>query len=190
MKSEFYREVRAKFRNTVHHVFYNNTAGTWYDFNLRTGLHNTGFYPSITVPLFTGCYNTLNQGKSERLFSLMKSLGVFEYPGGIPTSMVTDSEEQWDFPNGFSPLNHMVVEGLRKSQNAQMQDAGYRLAHRWLSGNFKVWKETNHMWEKYNVIGDYPRPGSGGEYDVQDGFGWTNGAILDLLVTYSDRLRT
>lgn len=190
VKSEFYREVRAKFRNTVHHVFYNNTAGTWYDFNLRTGLHNTGFYPSITVPLFTGCYNTLNQGKSERLFSLMKSLGVFEYPGGIPTSMVTDSEEQWDFPNGFSPLNHMVVEGLRKSQNAQMQDAGYRLAHRWLSGNFKVWKETNHMWEKYNVIGDYPRPGSGGEYDVQDGFGWTNGAILDLLVTYSDRLRT
>ncbi|VDP02357.1 unnamed protein product [Heligmosomoides polygyrus] len=53
----------------------------------------------------------------------IQSLGVFEYPGGIPTSMVTDSEEQWDFPNGFSPLNHMVVEGLRKSQNAQMQDA-------------------------------------------------------------------
>ncbi|WKY10032.1 hypothetical protein Q1695_002409 [Nippostrongylus brasiliensis] len=189
VKSEFYREVRAKFRNTVHKVFYNHTAGTWYDFNLRTGTHNTGFYPSITVPLFTGCYNSLNQGKSERLFLLMKDLGVFDFPGGIPTSMVKDSEEQWDFPNGFSPLNHMVVEGLRKSQNAQMQDAGYRLARKWLAGNFKVWKETNHMWEKYNVIGDYPRPGSGGEYDVQDGFGWTNGAILDLLVTYNDRLR-
>ncbi|KHJ84613.1 hypothetical protein OESDEN_15671 [Oesophagostomum dentatum] len=53
----------------------------------------------------------------------MKSIGVFDYPGGIPTSMITDSEEQWDFPNGFSPLNHMVVEGLRKSHNAQMQDA-------------------------------------------------------------------
>ncbi|VDL73542.1 unnamed protein product [Nippostrongylus brasiliensis] len=148
VKSEFYREVRAKFRNTVHKVFYNHTAGTWYDFNLRTGAHNTGFYPSITVPLFTGCYNSLNQGKSERLFLLMKDLGVFDFPGGIPTSMVKDSEEQWDFPNGFSPLNHMVVEGLRKSQNAQMQDAGYRLARKWLAGNFKVWKETNHMWEK------------------------------------------
>ncbi|PIO71089.1 hypothetical protein TELCIR_07022 [Teladorsagia circumcincta] len=42
---------------------------------------------------------------------------------------------------------------------------------------------------QYNVIGDYPRPGHGGEYDVQDGFGWTNGVILDLLVTYNDRLR-
>ncbi|KAK6014715.1 hypothetical protein OSTOST_13636, partial [Ostertagia ostertagi] len=93
-----------------------------YDFNLRTGAHSTEFYPSITVPLFTGCYNSLNQGKSERLFSLMKKLGVLEYPGGVPTSMIRDSEEQWDFPNGFSPLNHMIVEGLRKSQNAQMQD--------------------------------------------------------------------
>ncbi|EYC31570.1 hypothetical protein Y032_0004g2221 [Ancylostoma ceylanicum] len=187
-KSEFYRETRARFRYTVHKVFYNSTAGSWFDFNLRTGSHNMAFYPSITVPLFTGCYNSLNQGKSERLFTLMKDIGVFDYPGGIPTSMITDSEEQWDFPNGFSPLNHMVVEGLRKSQNAQMQDAGYRLARKWIMGNFKVWKETNHMWEKYNVIGDYPRPGSGGEYDVQDGFGWTNGAILDLLVTYNHRL--
>ncbi|VDK51757.1 unnamed protein product [Cylicostephanus goldi] len=135
VKSEFYRERRAKFRKTVHKVFYNQTAGSWFDFNTRTGLHNQAFYPSIAVPLFTGCYNTLNQGKSERLFTLMKveslcrpifvrfqHIGVFEYPGGIPTSMVTSSEEQWDFPNGFSPMNHMIVEGLRKSHNAQMQD--------------------------------------------------------------------
>lgn len=26
-----------------------------------------------------------------------------------------------------------------------------------------------------------------GEYDVQAGFGWTNGVILDLLATYGDR---
>ncbi|CCA65634.1 Trehalase [Caenorhabditis elegans] len=55
-------------------------------------------------------------------------------------------------------------------------------------GNFRVFYETGHMWEKYNVIGSYPQPGSGGEYDVQDGFGWSNGAILDLLLTYNDRL--
>ncbi|RCN43155.1 hypothetical protein ANCCAN_10842 [Ancylostoma caninum] len=157
MKSEFYRETRARFRYTVHKVFYNSTAGSWFDFNLRTGSHNMAFYPSITVPLFTGCYNTLNQGKSERLFTLMKDIGVFDYPGGIPTSMITDSEEQWDFPNGFSPLNHMVVEGLRKSQNAQMQDAGYRLARKWIMGNFKVWKETNHMWEKVRAIAVFLR---------------------------------
>ncbi|KHN71699.1 Trehalase, partial [Toxocara canis] len=40
----------------------------------------------------------------------------------------------------------------------------------------------------YNVIGHYARPGAGGEYEVQDGFGWTNGVVLDLLTTYNDRL--
>ncbi len=32
------------------------------------------------------------------------------------------------------------------------------------------------------------KPGRGGEYDVQSGFGWTNGVILDLLHTYGERL--
>lgn len=48
-------------------------------------------------------------------------MGAFSYPGGLPTSLAVNSNEQWDFPNGFGPLNHMVIEGLRKSENAQMQ---------------------------------------------------------------------
>lgn len=30
--------------------------------------------------------------------------------------------------------------------------------------------------------------GGGGEYEVQEGFGWTNGVILDLLLTYGPDL--
>ena len=41
---------------------------------------------------------------------------------------------------------------------------------------------------QYDVVGSIPQPGKGGEYEVQDGFGLTNGAILDLLVTYADRI--
>ena len=29
-------------------------------------------------------------------------------------------------------------------------------------------------------------PGGGGEYEVQEGFGWTNGVTLDLLARYPD----
>lgn len=39
-------------------------------------------------------------------------------------------------------------------------------------------------WEKYDVRYDDGRPGSGGEYPVQQGFGWTNGALLDLIYKY------
>lgn len=42
------------------------------------------------------------------------------------------------------------------------------------------------MWEKYDVRYDDGRPGQGGEYKVQEGFGWTNGAVLDLMLIYAD----
>lgn len=32
--------------------------------------------------------------------------------------------------------------------------------------------------------------GGGGEYDIQVGFGWTNGVILELLAEYGNRLST
>jgi alpha,alpha-trehalase len=30
--------------------------------------------------------------------------------------------------------------------------------------------------------------GGGGEYEIQEGFGWTNGVIMELLDKYGDRL--
>lgn len=41
---------------------------------------------------------------------------------------------------------------------------------------------------QYNVSDTTYQPGGGGEYDVQTGFGWSNGAVLDLLRTYGARL--
>lgn len=43
------------------------------------------------------------------------------------------------------------------------------------------------MFEKYDVtsIGSH---GGGGEYTVQDGFGWTNGVALRFIAEYADTL--
>jgi len=54
--------------------------------------------------------------QSERIFRTMETAGVFKEPGGIPTSMI-NSHQQWDYPNGWPPLNHMIIEGLRRSDN-------------------------------------------------------------------------
>jgi len=43
------------------------------------------------------------------------------------------------------------------------------------------------MFEKYDAT-DILRVGSGGEYDVQLGFGWTNGVVLDLLDKFGEKL--
>ena len=31
--------------------------------------------------------------------------------------------------------------------------------------------------------------GGGGEYDVPTGFGWTNGVVIDFMVTFGDEVR-
>jgi len=117
----------------------------------------------------------------------MNLTGVLSYSGGIPTSKI-NTGQQWDFPNGWPPLNHMIIEGFRKSSNPFMQEAGYQLAAKWVAGNYKVYAATGHMYEKYDVRLGNIKPGGGGEYVVQTGFGWTNGVILDLLYIYGDRM--
>uniref|UniRef100_A0A914YEY7 Trehalase n=1 Tax=Panagrolaimus superbus TaxID=310955 RepID=A0A914YEY7_9BILA len=103
--------------------------------------------------------------------------------------MTKYANEQWDFPNGWGNLNHMIVEGFRNSKSNKSQaTAAFKIARKWINGNYKVFKATGSMWEKYDITGSYPSPGVGGEYKVQDGFGLTNGAILDLLITYKDEM--
>ena len=43
------------------------------------------------------------------------------------------------------------------------------------------------MFEKFS-ISDIDSAGRGGEYTVQAGFGWTNGAALCVASTYGDKL--
>ncbi|VDK80840.1 unnamed protein product [Litomosoides sigmodontis] len=189
LKSKTFRERREILRQAMLQIFYNSTEGAWFDYNLRTKSHNVNFYASMVVPLFGECYQPLNLFMSQKIVNYMEKMGVFNYPGGVPTSLTKNTNQQWDFPNGWSPINHMIIEGMRKSSNPVVQEQAYRLAKKWVLGNFRVFKETGHMWEKYDINGSVPQPGGGGEYFVQDGFGWSNGVILDLLTTYYDRMR-
>jgi len=46
-----------------------------------------------------------------------------------------------------------------------------------------VFNSTGKLMEKYNVVDTNIKAG-GGEYPLQDGFGWTNGVLLNLLDHY------
>lgn len=35
----------------------------------------------------------------------------------IYCSLMKGTNQQWDYPNGWAPINHMIIEGLRKSNN-------------------------------------------------------------------------
>src|SRR5262249_36505264 len=95
-------------------------------------------------------------------------------PHGLLTTTVV-SGQQWDAPNGWAPLQWMAVEGLRRYGDEALART---IAARWIGSVHRVWCATGRLLEKYDVQVD--RPGGGGEYPTQDGFGWTNASVLAL----------
>ncbi len=100
----------------------------------------------------------------------------FLMAGGV-VSTLTDNGQQWDYPNGWAPLQWMTIEGLRHYEQTALANT---IKDRWINLNNKVYKNTGKLVEKYNVV-DMTLEAGGGEYPVQDGFGWTNGVLLKLI---------
>jgi alpha,alpha-trehalase len=96
--------------------------------------------------------------------------------GGLVTTL-TDTDQQWDSPNGWAPLQWIGYKGL---QNYKYTRTASKVASNWIKANEKVYRNTGKMVEKYNVIDQSDQAG-GGEYPLQDGFGWSNGVLLRLL---------
>jgi alpha,alpha-trehalase len=100
-------------------------------------------------------------------------------PGGI-VATPSNTGQQWDAPNGWAPLQWIAVAGLKSFGRDRLAEA---IACRWMANVARVYRETGKLVEKYDVIAT-DRPGGGGEYPTQDGFGWTNGVMLKLMALY------
>ena len=100
--------------------------------------------------------------------------------GGLRTTTVTTGQ-QWDVPNGWAPLQWIAIEGLDAYGEAELART---IAERWVMTVETAYRETGKMLEKYDV--EDLRPGGGGEYPLQDGFGWTNGVTRALLAKYPE----
>ena len=96
--------------------------------------------------------------------------------GGLITT-TNHTGQQWDAPNGWAPLQYMAIKGLR---NYGFNKLANEIKNRWLDLNKRVFRNTKKMFEKYDVE-DTSLYAGGGEYPLQDGFGWTNGIAISLM---------
>ncbi len=96
--------------------------------------------------------------------------------GGLLTTQ-RDTGQQWDAPNGWAPLQWVAVDGL---QQYGQQALARTLGVRFLRTVQSVYDRDGKLVEKYVVDGS-ASGGGGGEYPLQDGFGWSNGVTLALL---------
>ena len=99
--------------------------------------------------------------------------------GGLITTNI-DTGQQWDAPNGWAPLQWIAVAGLDAYGEKPLAE---EIACRWTVNVARAYRESGKLVEKYDVV-NTGRPGGGGEYPTQDGFGWTNGVTRKLLAIY------
>jgi alpha,alpha-trehalase len=103
----------------------------------------------------------------------------FLQSGGLVTTLNTNGQ-QWDSPNAWAPLQYMAIYSLINYHQSRLAKD---IAMAWIKTNIRAFKKTGKLMEKYNVVDTHTKAG-GGEYNLQDGFGWTNGVLLNLMDYY------
>ncbi len=165
-------EARAKNRKRLlRNLFFDDASGLFMDVSLPH-FEVTGTKSIATAyPLFFGI------ATKEQAARVAKGIQQdFLKAGGWVTSNY-ETGHQWDSPIGWAPMQWITYCGLERYG---FHDEAREGATRWIEDNIAVYKEHGCFLEKYNVISS-GLAGSGGEYEVQEGFGWTNAVLLRLM---------
>ncbi len=149
---------------------WNEAAGFFNDYDLETGQPHPALTLAGVTPLF---FELATPEQAARVHEELRR--EFLQAGGWVTTLA-QTGQQWDWPNGWAPLQWMTFRGLQRYGFTETADEGRR---RWLELNERVFRVTGKLMEKYNVVTADLTAG-GGEYPNQDGFGWTNGVYLAL----------
>jgi len=172
--TEKFKRLASARKQAIHRYCWNEPAGYYFDYDWGSKQQKTVISLAGIAPLFFGIAEREQAEKTKRVIKevLLKEGGVVSSPH------ITG--QQWDAPNGWAPLQWMTITGL---ENYDLAELAAEIARRWIRLNIRVFNRTGKLMEKYNVIDTHLEAG-GGEYDGQDGFGWTNGVLLALIGKY------
>ncbi|MBK9016123.1 MAG: alpha,alpha-trehalase TreF [Saprospiraceae bacterium] len=149
---------------------WDETDGFFFDYNFKTGRTTNRRTLAAMFPLF---FNLASQAQANQVADIIEQ--DFLKPGGLVTTL-SQTGQQWDAPNGWAPLQWIAYKGLKNYGHDSLAE---RVRANWLSAVRHVYEKTGKMTEKYNVFNESTNAG-GGEYENQDGFGWTNGVFAGM----------
>lgn len=170
-QQNFYLLKAANRKKAIQKYCWNEKKGWFLDYNRQQKKQSPIKTLAGVFPLEFGI-STNNQ--AVKVAKLLET--DFLKPGGLVTTM-NRTGQQWDAPNAWAPLEYITIDGLAKYH---LDSLAKTIALRWIETNLRVFEQTGKLMEKYNVM-DTELKAGGGEYPLQDGFGWTNGVLLNLM---------
>jgi alpha,alpha-trehalase len=166
-------------------LMWDRMKGLYYDYNYVKGKRGNVSSLAAYFPMWAGMVN------DKQAATMVRALRRFEQKGGLSTTdalplgqfMLGSMPTQWAYPNGWAPLQFIVVRGLERY--GYHKDAR-RVAMKWLKANLQWFNENHTFLEKYNVVSP-EKPPLKGLYPSQTGFGWSNAIFERFCRDYIDR---
>lgn len=166
--AQYYIERANQRARTINTLLWDKDAMSWKDFimendSISNGKLSNQTTPANYVPIWGACgpesltleheclFNSSDMQLANEVLSSLNSSQLWQ-AGGVVTSF-KDTGQQWDKPNSWAPLNHWLIEGIRKIKGIDYAKSfAKHLASRWLRSNFIGFLENNGtMFEKYNA---------------------------------------
>ena len=155
----------------IEKYLWNDQQGWYADYDLKSHKVRNQLTAAALFPLYV---NAAAKDRANKMATATKTHLL--QPGGLNTTSVK-SGQQWDAPNGWAPLQWVATEGL---QNYGQKEVAMDISWHFLTNVQHTYDREKKLVEKYDVS-TTGTGGGGGEYPLQDGFGWTNGVTLKML---------
>ncbi len=180
-----WRAAAEERKHTMNELMWDKLRGLYYDYNFVRQKRGNVSSLAAYFPMWAGM---ISQRQAE---SMVRALHRFENKGGLATTdalpigqyMRGSMPTQWAYPNGWAPLQFIVIQALERY--GYHEDAR-RIAHKWLRANLDWFNAHGVFLEKYNVASP-DKPPVKGVYPSQTGFGWTNAIFERLCQEYIDK---
>ena len=164
-------EPSSELGKIIDKLFWNKEKGFYFDYDMKTNAQTDIWSLAGVLPLY---YELSSEEQAEKVKQTLEE--DFLEKGGLKTSL-TRSGMQWDSPNGWAPLHWFAVKGL---QNYGYDELAREVARRWVQTCREGFRRNGTLMEKYNVV-ETEKIAQDGEYEVQKGFGWTNGVTIAFM---------
>lgn len=118
--------------------------------------HGQAALASNFLPLWGKCFQG-HPRQTQTQAALLKSFansGLLQV-GGVATSStppIIVGKYQWDWPNAWAPVQHLLFEGLRQEgRDTNEKQLAREIARRWIQTVFLAYKRTGAIHEKYDA---------------------------------------